>query len=381
MPVIRKMKSGERIMKKLLIFLFLCMGFIGCVTSDSAEPDHTFSQRLDSLFQIGHVPGAVLVMIRNFEVDRTMLHGVKDSDTREPVTAETLFQAASISKPVSAVAAMKLVQDGLVSLNGNVNNQLVSWQVPDNQYTVSEKVTLKRLLAHRGGIPQGGKVGMSRDQEYPTLLQMLMGDPPYSPVVVTYIPGSEFIYSNEGFCIIQQLLIDVSGKTFENLLKETVLDPLQMGSSTFYQVLPPELEARAASGHSGFDVIDGRYQWHPKLAAAGLWTTAGDLAKFMIELLRSVNGESNRILSRAVVLQMVEPVTVFDDSKDYGLGIGIKYFGGEPYYWHSGGFEGFNCVMYGHASGVGMVLMTNHCDAEWETFADLIGTEESWPGF
>ncbi len=367
---------------KLFMILFI-FEFISCNSDSPVEPNLEGLDRLNVLFQLGRTPGATLVIIKDFQIDTLITYGVKDYNTQEPVTSQTLFQAASISKPVTAVAAMKFVQKGKISLNENVNNKLVSWQVPENQYTVTEKVTLKRLLAHRAGIPQGGKVGVSRDQTLPMLLQILNGDPPYPTVRVESIPGSQYVYSNEGFCIIQQLLIDLSGKPFPDLLQEMVFDPLGMNSSTFEQYLPPELESRAASGHDGYEVLEGKYQLHPKLAAAGLWTTSEDLAKFMIEFLLSLKGESNKILNQDIIIQMIEPVTHYDETKDYGLGIGIKYFGGQTYYWHSGGFEGFNCVMYGHESaGVGMVLMTNHCNSDlWEKFAELIGTHKNWPGF
>jgi CubicO group peptidase (beta-lactamase class C family) len=367
---------------KLFVLILLIILFSGCSSDNPVESNPEELNGLNALFQLGRTPGACLVIIKDFQVDTVITYGVKDHDTQEPVTPQTLFQAASISKPVTAVAAMKFVQDGMILLNEDVNNKLISWQVPENQFTVTEKVTLKRLLAHRGGIPQGGKVGVPREQTLPTLLQILNGDPPYPAIQVQYIPGSDFVYSNEGFCIIQQLLIDLSGQTFPNLLQEMVLDPLEMNSSTFEQHLPPELASRTASGHKGYDVLEGKYQYHPKLAAAGLWTTAEDLAKFMIEFLLSLKGESNKILSQGMITQMTEPVTLYDEGKDYGLGLGIKYFGGQTYYWHSGGFEGFNCVMYGHESaGVGMVLMTNYTDLEWETFIGLIGTQKNWPGF
>lgn len=371
---------------KITIFLvvtLLAAGLTSCNPDSSGESNlQSLIDRLNDLFQLGKTPGAVLTIIKDFQVDQVITFGVKDYDTQEPVTAQTLFQAASISKPVTGVAAMRFVQDGTISLDTNVNNKLVSWQVPDNQFTVTEKVTLRRLLGHRGGIPQGGKVGTDRDAPYPTLLDILNGVPPYDPVRVTYIPGSDFIYSNEGYCIVQQLLMDISQKSFPKLIKDIIFTPLNMNSSTFEQQLTPEWETRAASGHNGYSVLEGKYQLHPKLAAAGLWTTSEDLARFLIEFLLSLQGRSNIILDLAIINHMIESLTKFDDTKDYGVGIGIKYFGGETYYWHSGGFEGFNCVMYGHeTAGVGMVLMTNHCDLEWEVFIEAVGTHYNWPGF
>ena len=342
----------------VLLISFTIFVFINCGNDNPVQSEPEVFEGLTSLFKMGRVPGAVLVTIKNFQVDKVISYGVKDYDTQDPVTNQTLFQAASISKPFTGVAAMKCVQDGLILLNEDVNNKLTSWKVPENEYTVYEKVTLKRLLAHRAGIPQGGIVGLDRDQPYPDFLQILNGVPPYHGIKIDGVPGTFFTYTNEGFCVIQQLLMDLTGKTFPDLMRDIVLAPLNMTGSTFEQHLPAELASRAASGHDGYTVIEGKYQYHPKLAAAGLWSTSEDLAKFLIEFLLSVKGESNRILNQDMILQMVEVVTEYDETKDYGLAIGIKYYGGETFYWHSGGFLGTSCVMYGHEStGAGMVLM------------------------
>jgi len=362
---------------------------MSCGSDNPNSPDFSGDDEINEIMtalSAFNVPGAAIAIIKDFKIDTLFTFGVMDNNTKEPVTEETLFQVASISKPVSALASMQFVQDGKISLNEDVNNKLLSWKVPENQFTSIQKVTLKRLLSHTAGINQGGKVGIPRNQNVSTLLQILNGEPQslYFLVAPENVPGSTFIYSNEGFSVIQQLLIDLSGKTFPDLMKEIVLDPLEMNSSTFELYLPQEFENRAASGHwSNGEVLEGKYQIHPKLAAAGLWTTAEDLTKFLIEFLLSLNGLSNKILSREMTMEMAEPVTSFEDGRKYSLGIGIREINGITYYWHSGGFDGFNALMYGNeVAGTGFVLLTNYCpDMCKDLILNLIAHYLNWPGF
>ncbi|MGD8305595.1 MAG: serine hydrolase domain-containing protein [Ignavibacteria bacterium] len=377
------MKSQYKLLS--IISDVLIISFSRCTENQTTpEPGNGKYVELNSLLRIGSTPGATLAIIRNFQIDTIITYGSKNFSTQDPVTRQTMFQAASISKPVTAFAVMKMVQDGLISLDENVNDKLTSWQVPENTFTVIEKVTVKHLLSHRAGMPQGGKIGVLPGDTYPSLLQILNGEGDYLLCEPQSIPGTNFLYSNEGYCVIQQLIIDVTGQSFEEYLYNTALAPLRMTSSTFEQHLSAEFQTRTVTGHfGGYTPMLYGYQLHPKLAARGLWSTSEDLAKFMIEFLQSVKGESNIVLNQNIITQMVEPITHYTDHLDYGMGMGIAYFGGETYYWHSGGFDGTHCVMYGHESaGVGLVLMTNYCDLDpWDPVIELIVRIENWPGF
>ncbi len=223
-----------------------------------------------------------------------------------PVTAETLFAAGSISKPVSAAAALKLVEKGRLKLDEDVNGKLRSWKVPENEFTRTEKVTPRRLLSHSAGLNEGGAPSFAIAEERITVLQTLDAAPPTNsgpsnraaePVRVQAIPGSRFLYSPGGFAILTILIEDVEKKPFETTLQDTVLRPLDMNSSTFSQPLPHRFARRATTEHDGGQPLEEKRRYFPSLAAGGLWTTPTDLARFAVEIMLCWLGKSHRILT------------------------------------------------------------------------------------
>jgi CubicO group peptidase (beta-lactamase class C family) len=302
------------------------------------------------------VPGVSLAVINDFKVEWARGYGVADAETKEPVRSSTLFQAASISKPVTAMAALKLVQDGKLALEADVKTALRSWKLPENDLTAKAKVTLRRLLSHTGGVTVRGFPGYAVPGPVPTLLLVLDGVKPANtpPVRVDLEPGAKFRYSGGGYAILQQMLLDVEGGTFPDLMRDLVLQPIGMYDSAFDQPLPADKLRFAAAGHgAGGLPIPGKRHTYPEMAAAGLWTTPGDLAAFAIEIQKSALGRSNKVLSKASVDAMLTLVL-----GEYGLGLGIDAVGG--YFQHDGGNAGFVCLMYaGQRSGKGVVVMTN----------------------
>ncbi len=211
------------------------------------------------------VPGVSIAVIENFEIAWAKGYGVLEAGTSQPVTPNTLFHAGSIAKPVAAAAALVLVQEGLLTLDENVNDRLTSWKVPDNEFTEQEKVTLRRLLSHTAGLSDGGNASFARGEARFTIQQTLDAEPPTDsppseakPVRVTTVPGTKFIYSPGGYGILTLLLEDVAEKPFPELLRERVFDPVGMASSTFEQ--PPlssrywiwELRGRSRSTASAY---------------------------------------------------------------------------------------------------------------------------------
>jgi CubicO group peptidase (beta-lactamase class C family) len=270
---------------------------------------------------------------------------------------DTLFQAGSISKPVSAVGIMRLVQAGRLKLDENVNDALRSWKVPQNALTAKHAVTLRELLSHTAGTNVHGFDGYQRGKPVPTLEQVLDGRPPAnSPAIrVDLPPGSQFQYSGGGYIIAQQLLLDTVHEPFAKYMHDAVLQPLGMTNSTFEQPLPRTLWNRAA------EAVDptgkpypGKWHVYPEQTAAGLWSTPTDLAKFMIGMQHALNGDRGAILSAATAREMLTPV------KDhYGLGFGT--FGTTPgsIFGHNGANAGFEADMGMHRDGQGVVIMTN----------------------
>lgn len=305
------------------------------------------------------VPGASLAVVKDFKVDWAKGYGFADREAEVPVTPGTLFQAASISKPTTGLAVLKCVEDGLLSLDADVNTMLKSWKIPDNEFTDSVKVTITQLLSHHGGVTVSSFPGYTTSEDLPTLIQILDGLPPANtpPIRVDMLPGTQWRYSGGGYCILQQLLIDRLGKPFPEIMNEMVLGPAGMTNSTFEQPLGEEWGPYAATAYLGSGNPAER-KWHvyPELAAAGLWTTAEDLAKMVIEVQLSLKGESNRVLGQEMQRRMLTRV----EGSRSGLGFGISQRGTGTYFEHSGGNHGFACFAIGHLSeGYGFVLMTN----------------------
>lgn len=305
------------------------------------------------------VPGVSIAVINNFKIEWAKAYGVKDVDTGEPVTTETLFQAGSISKPVAAMTALKKVEEGKVSLDENINNKLTSWRLPENDLTRKKAVTLANLLSHTAGLTVHGFPGYAVGSVLPTIPQVLDGVAPANTaaVRVDLEPGTRFRYSGGGTTIAQLALMDIEKKSFPQIARETVLGPLQMTDSTYEQPLPPKVRPKAASGHRmNGSLIEGKIHIYPEMAAAGLWTTPTDLAKFAIEVQLSLEGRSNRVLSKETIVKMTSP---FIDG-NVGLGFFIERKGKATYFGHGGADEGFRAELLVHKEkGFGAVVMVN----------------------
>jgi len=369
------------IFTRFIVVAVLLQNFWGCSSENPTAPTATDLNDIPALMDFYNVPGVSIAVIKDFQIDYFQVYGVKDVQTQEPVAGETLFQAASISKSVSAMAAVKFVQDGKILFDENINSKLTTWKVPEKQFTANEKVTLRRLISHTAGTTVHGFRGYRYTEPVPSLVEVLNGaSPANSPVIfVDRMPGREFKYSGGGFCFMQQVLIDVEQKPFPQILQELVLGPLGMQNSSFAQPLPAQEVSYASSGHyTNGNVVPSKHHIYPEMAAAGLWTTPNDLALFLIELQRSMRGELNKVLTTEMVQKMMSPVVV----GCYSLGLEIYQVSVENYFGHSGANEGFRCLMIAHNSGVGLVVMTNSDNGSKlnDKIFDLIATKENWPG-
>ncbi len=310
------------------------------------------------------IPGVSIAVINNYKVEWAKAYGVKDVETNEPVTTETLFQAGSISKPVAAMVALKKVEQGKIALDENINNKLTSWKLPDNEFTAKRKVTLANLLSHTGGLTVHGFPGYAVGEKIPTLPQVLDGAPPANtaPVRVDIEPGTKHRYSGGGTTIAQLAIMDIEKKPYPQIARETVLGPLGMTSSTYEQPLPDEIRKKAATGYrTNGKPVEGKIHIYPEMAAAGLWTNPTDLAKFAIEVQLSLAGKSNKVLSKDTVSKMVTPFI-----EDFvGLGFFIEKHGSATYFGHGGADEGFRAqLLVNRDKGYGAVVMVNSDNAQ-----------------
>ncbi len=321
---------------------------------------------VDALLKQFTVPGVSIAVIKDFAIEWARGYGVADVETGARVTPETMFQAASISKTVAAMASMRAVQDGRFTLDQDINTILKSWKLPGGEYTKVRPVTPRSLMSHTSGTGDGfGFPGYSPNAPLPTTPQILDGEPPSNrrAVRLERAPLTGFKYSGGAVTIQELALSDALGKPFVQIARESVLQPIGMTQSTFEQPLPASREAQAARAHGRTGARMGD-PWHvyPEHAAAGLWTTPTDLAKFLIEVqstlagLAAPQGRSTRVLSRPMMLEMVTPVGV----GPFAVGFQVGKEGEGWYFSHGGGNWGFQCHMIAHRlKGYGLVIMTN----------------------
>jgi CubicO group peptidase (beta-lactamase class C family) len=328
-----------------------------------------------------HITGLSLAIIEGGAIVRQQGYGFTDRTHNTRVTTSTLFQAGSVSKPVSALGALHLVDSGQLSLDEDVNLKLRTWALPQNKFTRSRKVTLRLILSHSAGISVHGFPGYSPGQTIPRLTQVLNGEKPAnSPAIqVKNIPGSHWEYSGGGYVVMQQMVEDVTGKPFAQFMDETVLKPLGMVSSTYSQPLPDDRAVRAAKGYSGFfgNAVKGGWHVYPELAPAGLWTTPGDLARFAIGIQRSVAGESNPVISQSLTRQMLTR-----QQNNSGLGLGLTSHGRALKFGHDGANDGFDAAMSALTfGGKGAVVMINR-NGTLGAIGEIVGVikrQYHWP--
>jgi CubicO group peptidase (beta-lactamase class C family) len=312
-------------------------------------------------------PALSLAYFRDGAVAWARAWGVADAESREPATDRTLFQAASISKPVSAVAILEAVERGLIQLDRPVNEQLRGWRLPDNELTDKRAVTPRLLLCHAGGTTVHGFPGYEPTAALPSVTAILdgTGGANTKAVRVDLEPGTKERYSGGGTTILQLLLSEVAGKPFPDVLREWVLEPAGMTDSAFDQPPSPERAAKAARGHLA-NAAPAPARWHvyPELAAAGLWTTPRDLSLLAIEVWRARRGDSDRLLTAESAKLMTTPAGI----GSFALGFEMQDRGSDElgeiwYYGHSGGNWGFRSVLVAdREQGQGFVAMINGSD-------------------
>jgi CubicO group peptidase (beta-lactamase class C family) len=340
-------------------------------------PPATIERRMRAL----GVPAVSVAVVDSGRVAWARAYGLADVGAGRRATPATLFQAASMSKPVAAFAALRLVAAGHLALDDDVNARLTSWRVPASAAAGGQPVTLRRLMTHTAGLTVHGFPGYAADSAVPTTVQVLDGTRPANtaPVRVDVAPGTRWRYSGGGITVMQLLMTDVARRPFAALMQEQVLGPAGMSHSTFEQPLPAHRAADAATGYRrGGDAIRGRYHAYPEMAAAGLWTTPSDLGRWIIAVQRAAAGASGALLPRSLATEMLTR-----GMGGWGLGVGVEGAGDSLRFSHGGSNEGFRGQFVGYAAGGrGVVVMTNG-DAGGPLAAEIVAAvtrEYGWPG-
>lgn len=384
---------------RLILSLSLLLVFIsGCVRDPKAltegriaavergllsELGDPFWKRMDLSDRMEHynIPGISIAVINDFQIEWAKGYGFLAAGGDDSVTQETLFQAASLGKPVVAVATLHYVERGDLDLDRDVNRNLISWQVPENKFTIEEKVTLRRLLSHNAGVTIEGFRGYALGEEVPDLQQILNGEWPANsqPILVDTEPGTMHRYSGGGYVIVQKLLEDVISGPFPDIMHDTVLAPWGMSASTFESPLPEELRAHAASGHRVDGVsIPGGWHTYPEMGSgASMWSTPSDIAQFAIRVMQSYTGQADGVLSRNMAIQMLTPKI-----ENRGLGPLVYEDGGDLFYFmHPGANDGYKSVLVAYPlRGQGIVIMTNSDNGDdlWREILNSVSVEYGW---
>jgi len=303
------------------------------------------------------VPAVSVALFENGKIKWKRAYGEAVAGTGRRIDQATRFQAASMSKAVAAAGALRLVEQRRLRLDEDVSLRLKGWRNPAAPTATTAKITLRRLLSHSAGLNVAGYPGYPADRTAPTIVQSLAGTAPAetAPVRPFATPGERLAYSGGGYSVAQLLMTEAAGADFAALMERAVLRPAGMRDSSFAQ--SPTLHPEAASGHDPDGrPIPGGGHIYPEMAAAGLWSTASDYARFVIALQDSWAGRRNALLRRATARAMMTPVL-----GDYGLGVTIVERGGRTFFTHGGANEGFRSRFVAFLDGPrqGLVVMTN----------------------
>ncbi|BBH23217.1 penicillin-binding protein [Paenibacillus baekrokdamisoli] len=345
------------------------------------------------------VPGIGIAVFHQGQMEYREGYGVMEAETEQKVSADSLFHACSISKMITAIGILRLVQEGVLDLDEDVNRYLVSWRIPDNPYTELKKVTLRSLLAHQAGFvdPKGSFDVYQKQDSFPTPKELLSGQTRYisQPIQVTCVPESQFSYSDAGYSVVEQLIEDVTGESFATVMERLVMAPLGLSRTFFwdgsiqYGAGETDFKARegAVAGHNKLGrIVEGKRAHYPNLSGAGLWSTPTELAILTNEVIKAWNGDTTSILQPDIARMML---TGYGCNKTVGLGVFLpKADDGEPYLVSKGWGVGFQCMLAAYPRlQSGIVVMTNSEPGKPQEEA-LVGeviqaycTQYKWPGF
>jgi CubicO group peptidase (beta-lactamase class C family) len=377
-------------MKRIILFSVLVLSLIGQTFAQNAEAKRRMAEVENNLIpfvpvkgfktwniadrmKYYQVAGVGIAVIKDFKIDWAKGYGLANVEKNIPVTTETMFSAGSISKFVSAATAFSLVQQGKMDLDAPVNNYLTSWKIAENDYTKKTPITLRMLLSHTAGTSQTSYFGFTPDKKLPTIVEILSGAPVSESraVVVNSEPKKEFRYSGGGSVIAQMAMMDVSRQSFADLTQKTIFDELGMKNSTFAQPLPEKFSPQVSWAYSNATWFKGMPYVYPQQAAAGLYSTPTDLAKFFIDVQKSYRGDGKILKQKFAKEMLTRQANVSDGSYKEEIAAGPFLIqrtdnNNDPrgiYFEFTGVNAGF--LAYGIANltdGSGVVVMLNSGD-------------------
>lgn len=321
--------------EKLKLFSLLAIITLTFVVIVPAWASQPFSQNesdphidavVERALQEHDVTGASVGVIKNSKISWTKGYGFANTELKTPVTSDTVFEAASLAKPVTAWAIMTLVEDGKLDLDAPIEKYVTRWHLPPSEFDHS-KITIRRILSHTAGLSEDGDVGVDPGVRVPTIEEALNGAVlGMRPLRVVAPPGDDYHYASTGYTLLELAIEEVTGERFSRYIKREVLDPLGMTQSSYEWT--PELEASAATGYDWYNRPLPRYQ-HSTRAQGGLISTAKDLATFMAASMPGQNGEpiGRGVLKPESVAQILTPVQFANQEKSsHIIGLGYDLF-------------------------------------------------------
>ncbi|MFM2360181.1 MAG: hypothetical protein RLY16_2174 [Bacteroidota bacterium] len=329
------------------------------------------------------VPSVSIAIIDNGKIVLSKTYGWADIGKKRPANINTLYQVASISKSINAFGILKLVQAGKLSLTQDIRSYLKTWTFPDNEFSRNKTITIKNLLSHTAGLSVHGFIGYATSDSLPTINQILDGQSPANnePVKPIFPINEHFEYSGGGYAISRKILDDNISHNYDSLMTAIVLKPLKMTNSSFSQPLSQLYKNYAYGTDKEMHTLKGNYYIYPEQAAGGLWSTATDIAKFILSIQNNLKGNLNATLNKQLTQEMLTPVL-----NNYSLGLGIVEKGGEKYFWHEGESYGYNAMFYGSfTTGKGVVILTNAYPSNGQPFVqellNSVATTYNWKDF
>jgi CubicO group peptidase (beta-lactamase class C family) len=326
------------------------------------------------------VKGISIAVISDYKVEWVKGYGWADSSEQRPVTRETFFLIGSISKSLNAMGILKLAHDKKIDIHADINNYLTSWKFPYDDISKGKKITIAQLLSHSAGLTGGGS-DYKKGDTLPTIYDILDGKrPATSPIVRSqFEPGTTYHYSNGGASLAMLMAMDITKKTYEEYIKETVLNPLGMNNTFFTDIPPANLKEKFAKGYyEDGKELEGKYSILTQQAGGAAWSTPSELCKYIIEMQLSLKGKSNKVLSQETTQKMLTPKI-----GNASLGFFVDSIGAEKYFSHSGGRRGFTSLFYGSfESGKGVVVFVNQSNATIQNeIAKSVAMAYGWKDF
>ena len=335
---------------------------------------------VESRMALYKVPALSVAVIHHGKLDWSAAWGVLQKDGA-PADCGSLFQAGSLAKPVTVLAALRMKTAGLIDFDRSIETYLSSYHLPAGRQTDANPVTFRNLLAHTAGITAGGYAGYALNEPIPTDQQIVRGEAPTNSrkVEVVNAPGASLTYSGGGYTVVEIALQDQLHSPFDQIMREWVLAPVGMRQANFTVPLPASSHSYTARGHQiDGTLVPGGWNNYPEQAAAGLWATATDLAMFLLEIHKGYEGKSDVFTQASIREMLANPI------QNHAYGFRLVGEGDQVFITHYGGTVGYSAGMtLNLRTGDGAVFLINSNNGAnlGTEFFNAVSRAYEWPVF